>query len=415
MADTLVLNRNVQVGIKEEAEEGTPETLAAADFAAAISDDASISMDVGEYEMKQARGSFSPQPVVKGARLGTLKCKAYLVGGSASTEPVWGRYLRACSFKKTTAGVVKISVGARTGREFRYGDLVGEGSDYASSTKKGRVVAMVAASQATAGTLFIVPVAGTFATSDHVKTFTTTAVDCTASGGATAAGRHYVPFTETADEQPPSFTIDNRIGGEQRVLTGVRATATISLKFNEPGMLDVEAKGAPVLDENGRWPTPGQMANVPSPGATPLASLRLPCRMGKDDGTDYRPILTDFSLNLNNQLTGRETFTDADYAGSGYRGVRVTGRKPSAKINPEYVVGEDLDAVKRTLEGGTFQFSQHIGKSTHANGLVVIAGPACQFTGGSNEGDRNGIKTIEPEMLFTGSQDDEVEIFHVFE
>lgn len=412
MSDTLVLTRTAQYGMKLESEEGTPETLDASDFAGNFME-TSDSFEIGEHQRKIDRGSFAQLPVVKGSRLMAIQGKCELTGGSASTEAFWGRLIKAMSFKVATEVPQAIAIGARTGGEFKVGDLISDQSDYSTATKQGMVIS-IRIIDATHAILFYSPIAGAFVNTDVLQT-DGAAVSATASAGPAVAGREYYAFTETSTEQPPSFTINRIIGGELRALTGARASGSIMCNHDEVPVLSFEVKGSPVPDANDRWPTPGPMTGIPAAGVTPLPVLRFPMGIGKADGTFYKPVATKFELDLGIAITPRKTFTDSDFAGSGYRGVRVTDRNPKAKVDPEYVVGTELDAARKALRGDEFPFFQEIGRADHGNGLVVVYAPTAQFTGGLNEGEKDGIKTIEPDILFAGTEDrTDIRIFHLF-
>jgi hypothetical protein len=405
---TIVLKRTALLGLKIEENEGVGESLGDADFAGNRKE-VSAKYTPGEYERGLMQGSLSRRPLLKGTLMGPVSWQEELVGGSAGTEPKWGEGLRGCGFA-VAATVKKISLGAVSGdpgAAFDTGQVVGNHAVLGSATKTVRVVAFVAGSP---NILVYEPLTGSaLADTDTLYNYETPQASAAVASSATpvAAGRVYTPLTETVGSAPPSLTVHCWQGGEMHRFVGCRGNATLSMRVNEPALLRVEVQGAPILESDGN---PLEAAR-PAPGAVgvpPLIAKGLPASF---DG--HEPVITGYELGLNTTVTPRPTVTGSTPGDSGYKGFRITDRDIKAAIDPEY--SPDWESVKKTLQTVTFPHYVRYGSPTHGNGMLVVWAPSAQLNGEIDlSQERDGIVTQNADMLLTGTQDDEVRIYHVF-
>jgi len=92
--------KRLQIAVKEEATEGTPETLAAADVL--LASNVSYEPEVKMTERPAASSSLSPFSKVPGSMQAKVSFDVGLKGsGEAGTPPEFGKLLRACSMAET--------------------------------------------------------------------------------------------------------------------------------------------------------------------------------------------------------------------------------------------------------------------------------------------------------------------------
>lgn len=399
-----MLVRTRQTGIKVQSVSGTEETLAAANFGN-NNYEQGFSYSAGEFERPVQRATLTPLENAKGARLLKISRKQELVGGGISSQPNWHTDLMACGFAATQMKVAAIGSLANA-TQFKPGMRIGNNATEGSATKTG-VLARVSATK-----IWYVPGTGTFASADVVYGYPASGLQPsgTLTGSPANGGYRLAPQSETDAVTPTIVTAEARDGAQKHTLIDGRGTGSISLKMNEPVMLSSEITGCPVFDTDTFTPrSSGYMANVPSVGTTPSVCKGIALTVG-----GATPVLTMLDIDLGNTVTPRGTMANNDVALSGYKGVRVSNRKITARIDPEWAIA-DKDYVKAMTKGDTFELIAEVGLTSNANGLVLIHGPAVQVTGDIAPGDRDGITTVEPNLLFTGSGDDELVLYHCFE
>lgn len=402
MAGTaVVLRRTGQIGLKIETTEGTEEVLVDADFAGNRKE-SSHKYGPESYERALERGgTLSKLGVLKGHRLMTYTWQEEMAGGGANVEAPWHRTLQGMGF-----GMVQLkacTTGAVTNGPFVTGNLIGNAATQGAATKTGIVIGVFN------GKLVYRPLTGTFAASDVIYGYNQSPQPSTTLSGAPAnAGYHFRPLSESAAAFPPSLTIQRRIGGERHTAVACRGRGSITLRRNEPPLINAEFMGCPVVDSNGR-PLSGAAVNAPTVGVPPLTAKGLPTVFGA-----YTPVFTELEVSIDNTMAPRDTITNADFASSGYVGVRIGDRVINASINPEYAVDNTFDLVARSLSGSEFRFEVQHGAVGHGNGLLLIGGRRVQIADEFSDSDRNGIVTSDVPLQFLGDSDDEIDIAHVF-
>lgn len=399
-----MLVRTRQTGIKVQTTPGVEESLAAANFSGNLYDQ-SFTYTPGEFERAVQRATLTPLQTVKGSRLLKVNRKQELVGGGIATQPNWHTDLMACGYAATQMKVAAIGSLANA-TQFKPGLRIGNNATEGSATKTG-VLARVSG-----GKIWYVPGTGSFTSGDTVYGYPASGLQPsgTLSGSPTNGGYRLAPQSETDAVTPTIVTMELRDGSQRHSLIDGRGTGSISLKMNEPMMLSSEITGCPVFDTDTFTPRSlGYMANVPAVGTTPSVCKGIAFTVG-----GVTPVLTMLDIDLGNTVTPRGTMANNDAALSGYKGVRVTGRKVTARIDPEWAIAEK-DYVNALTKGDTFELIAEVGVSSNANGLLLVHAPAVQVTGDITPGDRDGITTVEPNLLFTGSGDDELVLYHCFE
>jgi hypothetical protein len=398
------LTRVRQVAIKLESVEGVAETLAADDFRGERKGDVP-DYTLGNYEREGDRATLSKRPNVKGgSRLLKLSWQEECVGGGASTEAPWHRTLMGMGFEST--GIKVITVGSRTGGEYALGQLIGNNATYGSATKTGRVVAIL-----TGGKLVYLPITGTFVSSDVIYNYATSQVSATASSGASAAGYAFTPLTETESESPKSGTVELRLAGEKHTIVGGRGKGSFAFAIDKPALLSAEYTGPAVGDAANDYEpySSSPMAGVTVVGGPPALCKATRTRIGT-----ATPILTKCDIKIDNTLAPRGTISDADVSGSGFLATRITDRKIMVSVDPEHTAGGTFDSWPAAVKGTTFELTTAAGTPSATNGQVIVYVPAAMIPESIGVGDRDGIVTDEFDALATGTDDDEIYIFHVF-
>jgi len=400
-----MLNRNSQIGYKIEASEGVEESLSDSDFLSNSADNDN-KVSPNEVDRGLTRGTLTPQAMLKGGRLGEIHFAQELVGGGAAAAAPWHTGLRCSGF---AAGVQlkKITVGSITNGPYKAGQVIGNNATLGSATAKGIFVRMINAT-----TLVYEPTTGTFANGDVVYNYAVSQASSTQSGSPSNAGYAFRPLTENASTTPPTATVERRLGGERHTIVGARARGSLMLAVDNPAKLRTEFRGCPVFDgSNAGRPRTGSAAVITAVGTTPKPCKGMPLKLG----SYAPPVITQLEIDLGNELTDRATMTDAELVGSGNLAPRIGNRRITAKIDPEYVVGASFGYIENLVNSGvTFEFNTEVGASSDANGVVQLYAPAAQIIGEHQPGDRGGITTVNPTLLLTGSQDDELVIWHVF-
>lgn len=404
-----MLNRLTQRGRKIEAVEGVEEVLVAADFAGNFKGEGVFAEDINEYERALQRATLAEKPTLKGHRMATVPFVQELVGGASGTAAPWHTDLRGMGFSST--GLKVIELGTVTNGPFRAGQTIGNNATQGSATVTGIAVKQLA----TPTRLVYMPLTGAFNNTMSVFNYETPQTSAPITVNPANAGFGFRPLSETDAALPPSVTFEERVGGYRHTVIGSRARGGLSMRMNEPLLLRGEYMGAAVLDTGnpGRFRTGSPLTGVPNFAAAPKVTKGIPLEF-RDGATVYTPILTELPIEIDNTLAPRPTIANNDLADSGYLATRISGRVFSANLDPEKVLGGTFDYDALMHLGRTFKITAEIGGIAEANGLVVIHAPAVEAVGQLTFGDRDGIRTQPHAGKFTGDDEDEVFVFHVF-
>lgn len=399
-----VLTREMQMGYKVEATAGTAETLGAADFVGNRSN-MSKTYNVDRYERSLTRGTLTQLESIQGSRSLSLALTEECVGGTSNSSPKWHDLLEICGFQKIN--VVKFTVTSVTGA-FKSGDRVGNNASEASATKVGIV------GELAGGTLYIMPITGTFANADAITNYSQTGA-CTLSSTSAAAGFGFKPLTErSTGTQPKTGTFEVRHAGYIHRAVGAKGSLTMNLQRNQPLMLTANVQGIPLFDVNGKTPVTGSpFGNLAVPGASPKLGLGSVVRF--HTATPYAPVFTNIDIDLGQTVALRENANDNQIANSGFLPAQITDRRPTMTVDPEHiVVADNFDAYGLIIGGDVFAVTAKLGLLTDGNGMIVVAAPRTKVTSDGSDGDRNGNTTLPMTLGLFGRDDDELYLFHLF-
>jgi len=103
-----IIKENSQIAVKDEATQGTKETLAGADFLQAFG--FGFTPEIENHAREVMSGNLSNFQSIKGRRLGKCNFSVRLKGsGTAGTAPNWGKVLKACGFSETIVGGTSVT------------------------------------------------------------------------------------------------------------------------------------------------------------------------------------------------------------------------------------------------------------------------------------------------------------------
>lgn len=185
MSQLATMTRLTQVGDGVEAVEGTEESLVAANFQGNFKED-SHEYEIMEYDRELKRAALSSQGVIPGARRLRIRKLEEFAGGSASAHAPCYRALRGCGwYVRGTA--LKIEVGAPSGGDFVFGDLIGDNATSGSKTKSGMFLKYH--DNGTIKVLWYLPVSGLpFGAADTIYNYASSQVSTAADSASTPGG-----------------------------------------------------------------------------------------------------------------------------------------------------------------------------------------------------------------------------------
>lgn len=380
---TTLLARKAQVAGAVESVEGTAEVLAGSDVLLIY--DVAFNPDVGSFVREPARASLSPLPSVRGVKMGSLSFRAEVKGsGNVANAPKWDPYLRACGFQRNP--VETAPIGSVTSGPFE----AGEALSFAPSGATARAVGDTADG---AAVIRYVVLSGTPASGDTI-TGGTSGASATASGApSTAQGFEYLP----ASDSIPSLTVAALIDGIRHRLVGARGTVTIDTVAGEPAFFNFSFEGVYLGTDDSALLTPTYDATVPP--------TFLGVGFTMDD--DYQPCFTSLGVDLGNVLEARRCAK----AENGAISVLLTGRSPTATIDPELDLVANFDFFGKLRSGDEGRFACEWGST--AGNVLILASPKVQIDQ-IGPGDRNGIAignlTFRLSTSTVDAGDDELQI-----
>lgn len=356
-----MLTRRHQIAAKIEANEGTAETLVAAD-AKILAYSPKISFDPGMFERDPVRDSFSQIGKVVGKRPGSASFKLELRGsGAATTAPEWAKFLQACGFEVNA--LKKITIGAVTGGPFLHGEEITGGT----SGGKGRVVIQTPNGQTT---LYYVVVSGNLQNGETITGGTSTA-SAVAGSAPSDAGKEMRLITTGV----PSLTIGSYEDGVHKILKGSRGKVKFGFKSGEPGMMDFDYRGV-----EGGVADLALLAGIAHETTKPPAFLSAQLLIDA-----YAAKVGEIDIDIANTLSERDDVN----ADRGLLSFSLTDRKVSGAINPEMVAVSAYDFYGKWFAGIEAVLDFTLG-SVSGNKFRFY-GPKLQYTKIDDE-DRGGIK-----------------------
>lgn len=379
---SVLLARQAQVAAKVEAVEGTAEALTGAECLLVY--DVAFNPGVATYAREPARSTLSKLPSVRGVKLGTLSFRAELKGsGSVATAPEWDDFLRACGFAK--AAVSSIAIGAITGGPFQAGETV----TFAPSGATGRVVGDHATGVAA---LRYVVLTGAALNGDTITGATSAATAVASAGPAASKGWEYTPTSTN----PPSATLALFLDGLKHTLVGSRGNVTINAVVGEPGFLNFSFTGVYSGTADVALLTPTFDTVVP------------PVFLGVGlTFHGFTPIFTTLGIDMGNVVEPRRNAN----AALGALSALITGRSPTATLDPELDLVANFDFFGKLRAGSEGRFACSMGDT--AGNVITLGTPKCQVEN-IGPADRNGIAvgnlTLNLATASVNTGDDEIQI-----
>jgi hypothetical protein len=360
-----MLQEKRQIGLAIEAVEGTPESLDAGDVILVSARETRFDANLGRAERDLLQASLSRHPDLTAVEGAALRTAVEVRGsGSLTTPPAFDVLVRICGMARST--LKKIGIGAITGGPFEHGETVTGGTSNAT----GRVIGRTATG---ATHLEIVVLTGTFQSAE-VLTGGTSAATATTSSVVADGGYIYEP----ASSGVPSGTVACFHDGVKKLLTGVRGNLGFRGANAQVGMLTADLVGVY-----------GDVTDVALLSGVTYETTLPPVLKGTSAVFgSYAPVLTNVEVDLANVVALRESMGAARGAVS----ARITGRNPTARLDPELTLVADFDYYGKLKDASTFYFEQSWG-STAGNRFKLIA-PQAQISSVA-EGDRNGISVAQ--------------------
>jgi hypothetical protein len=337
-----MLTRLRQLAAKIETQEGIAEALAALD-AKLLVYDPKVNYDIPMFVRNPVRDSFSKVGKIAGMRPAGISFRLVLRGsGIATTEPEWGKLIRACNFEINS--LYSINIGAITSGPFEHGETITGGTSGAT----GRVVIET---QDGAAKIYFVPIAGVFVDLD-VITGETSGASTTASSAPVEEGKEIKPISKGAS----SLTFGSYEDEIRKLIKGARGKVKFTLKAGEPAMLDFEYMGveAGIIDTS-------LLSGIQYEDTKPPVFLNAALSID-----NVAAKLSELEIDFANVLSPRDDVSDQ----SGILSYQIVDRDVVGSFNPEMmsVVSHDfhskwfdnaemvLDFVVGSASGNKFRF-----------------------------------------------------------
>lgn len=227
-----------QVAGKIETVEGTAESLTATD-AKVKAYNPRIEFSPDMFPRNWARNTYSKVGKLTGKRPGSYPFGVELKGsGTATTEPEWSKYLKACGVK--ISALRSITIGAVSNGPFQHRELI-------TGTNSGATGYVIMATANGTTTLYYVAVGTVNFESAETITGGTSGATATTGSTSSAVGKVWEPLTDQS--LVPSLTLagyESIIGsssGLKKLLKGCRGSCKFNFKSGEPVMMDFNFMG----------------------------------------------------------------------------------------------------------------------------------------------------------------------------
>lgn len=371
-----MLDRIKQLAIKEEASEGTAETLTASEVMTE-SEELSANYTREMQERNPLRSTFSKRAHVPGKSMVEITGKVELVPGAtpATDNPPAHELLEALGLQQRVLRTCDLT-GAPSGSFIPGERITGDGTaEIYFVTRDGTELTYAVVSDVAADEVLTGQISGASATVDNPS-------------GSTAIGFAYMPQSDESSLK--SFTAAVYEDGRRTLGYGMRGDGSIEAAgVGEIAYLNFTLSGT------GTLPTDtAQLTGVDLPDTIPETFL------GANVSVDGDALcMNSLRLELGNTVAAREC---AD-AATGIRSYRITDRDPKVAIDPEQEL-EATHAFYGKYDAGTqFGYFSQIG--TTVGSRVMIAAPRAQYDE-LGKGDREGIMSHDATLgLNTGEID----------
>jgi hypothetical protein len=343
-----------QLAAKIETIEGTVETLAAAD-AKLLVYNPKATPDPQFFDRNPITESFSKMGKLIGSRPIGLSFSLEMRGsGTATTEPEWGKIMKACGFQINT--FKSISIGAITSGPFQHSEII----TGAASLATGRVLVNTVNG---ASAIYFVPISGTFQ-SGEVITGSTSGATATTSSTPSDTGKAIEPLSLYGTGGIPSLTMGNYEDGLRKLAKGCRGNLKLNLKAGEPGTFDLEFKG---VEQS--------IADVALLSGVSFETTKPPVFLSAGLTLDsYAARVSELSIDLGNVLASRDDVNDA----KGILSFLITDRNPTGSLKAEMVSAATYDFHAKLAENAEVPLDFTLG--TVAGNKFRFYAPKLQFT-----------------------------------
>lgn len=354
----VILTRQAIVRAAVEAAEGVEQSLAGAP--ATLAYDVAFDPDAATFTREPSRGTLSKLPSTRGAKTATLSMRGEVKGSGVKGQvPDWDVFLRACGFQVSDAN--SAVAGAVTAGPFIAGERINNGAG-------GEGIVLAPVKDGDAAFPFIIT-AGALVASD-VVTGESSGASMTLGVVTAGEGVSYRPLSSGV----PSLTIGFYNDGILHTMVGCRGTVTIDCVAGEPVFFSFNFQGVWLSDTDEPMPT-----DVTFDETVPPTFL--------DVGLDFdgdNPCFTALGIDMGNVLENRTCANSPN----GVKSTMLTGRSPSASIDPELDLVANFDPwtdLRTGDEGSMFaQWGDEVANT------ILLALPLTQVDD-IGPGDRNGI------------------------
>lgn len=369
------LTKKRQLAAKIESIEGTAETLAAAD-AKLLAYSPKATPEPQVFDRSPVNDSFSKFGKVIGSRPIGLTFGLEMRGsGTATTEPQFGKLLKACGFQINA--FKSIPIGAITSGPFQHGEVITGGTSNAS----GRV--LINTSTGTA-VLYFVLISGTFQ-SGEVITGGTSGATATTSSTASDVGKAIEPVSLYATGSLESLTFGNYEDGVRKLIKGARGNVKFPFKLGEPTLMDFEYKGVEQA-----------IADVALLTGVTFESTKPPVFLNAAFTIDsYVARVSELNIDMGNVLAARDDINDA----KGILSHIITDRNPTGSFKTEMVSVAEYDFHGKLAANTEVALDFTLGSVT-GNKFRFYA-PKLQFTK-IDDGDAAGRQVITASFCLNG-------------
>lgn len=365
----VMLSRKRQLAAKIESQEGTAETLAAADAKILVEMLPKTGFEPEMHPRNPVRTSFSPMGDLTGKRPANVAFKTRLRGsGAVATEAEIVKYLRACGF--ALSALKSITIGAVASGPIRHLETVtGAG---------GGTGKVICATPNGTTTLYYVVLSGTIANGEVITGGTSGA---TATTGSAPADAGHVLLPISTPLSVPSLTMALYEDGIRKLVRGARGTAQFT--FIGGSAVDVDFTFSGV--EAGVTDVAMLSSVVPETSIEPVF-LGVSFALG-GVAMNFRQM----TLDLANTLAQRDNPTDS----RGILSYMISDRDPKGTIDPEMLpVTVGGGTVYHDFHGSWFagtKYALDLSFGASAGNKFRFYLPQIQYKGIADE-DRDGIQ-----------------------
>lgn len=344
-------------------------------------------------ERNIARATLSRLNDVVGEKTVQSQFSTEVVGSGTNTVvPEQDQFIRACGYAPIT--VSGIAIGSITGGPF----LRNETITGTTSSATGRVVI-----PATDGdtNLYIEVLTGTFTSGGETLTGSTSGATASSSAGEVAAGFAYTPVSSSFE----TLSIRHEEDGYVKKIAGAMGSFTITAEASKIVMFEFTMQGVLQLFGDQALTTGVTYYDT-------LPEIFVDAKLQVDRGTAgaFTPILATVTIDAANDIVVRK---DANGV-TGFVSAIVTGRAPTASMDPEMVLASEYDFYGKFFNGENASLGFRVGDGVAGNTQWVFADNIQYSSVADGERDSVAIAQIESGLKsLSPSGDDELEIVYL--